>query len=102
MRHRWLNGQVVAEYKVIMTAYFPRMSDEVLFDKRTISVNILPVFLFQRVGQYQHEKQEEHYCHPDLNPLGRRWFTQINQEIDEISDIGIVFRFRKCPRFIQF
>ena len=60
-------------------------------------MNILPVLLFQRIGQAQHEEKEEHHYDSHLYPLCSRRFTQVYQEIHQVRYILVVFSFESVP-----
>ena len=65
-------------------------------------MDVLPVFMFQGIGQPQHGEQEEHHDNSQLHPLCGRRFTQINQVVHQIGHIAVVFCFRERTGRIQF
>ena len=80
MRQRWLNGQVVAEYNVIIMDYFPGLmllAREREKEQRKRSMDIPPVLFLQCKGQRQHEEKEEHHDRAQLSALGGCRFAEV-------------------------
>src|SRR6476659_9833801 len=116
MRQRWLKGQVVPEYKVIISAviggwcFVTGMTLDRRWRRRWPgyhhrsplarhrSVNVLPEFLLERIGE--HEEHAQEYQHVDAERFARLpgGLADVDQEIDEVRHQAIVLGGRHLPR----
>src|SRR4051812_19505482 len=67
----------------------------------TGSVNVLPEFLLESIGEHEeHPQEQEHVDADPLTSLPRR-LAHINQEVDEIGCQAIVLCGRHLTRLVQ-